>query len=82
MNDRIFANFFVPELSRARAVARRYGNIAGIWLVILAAFAVQGCNRSHEELQARRMATRVKANFCTHGAITSATPGDMTRYGP
>ena len=63
MNDRIFSNFFVPELSRARAVARRYGNIAGIWLVILAAFAAQGCNRSHEEQQARRMTTRVQSEF-------------------
>src|SRR4029453_10864935 len=63
MNDRIFSNFFVPELGRARAIARRYANVPGIWLAILAAFAAQGCNRSHEELQAGRMATRVKAEF-------------------
>jgi Glycosyl hydrolase family 47 len=30
---------------------------------MLAAFAAQGCNRSHEELQARRMAASVKAEF-------------------
>src|SRR6266542_3113896 len=52
MNERIFANFFVPELGRARAIARRYGNVPGIWLVIFAAVVAQGCNRSHEELQA------------------------------
>ena len=63
MNDRIFSNFFVPELGRVRAIARRYGNIPGIWLVILAAIAAQGCNRSHEELQARRLAERVKSEF-------------------
>ncbi|HZA38913.1 MAG TPA: hypothetical protein VE486_07195 [Candidatus Baltobacteraceae bacterium] len=60
MDDRIFSNFFVPELGRSRAIARRYGNVPGIWLVILAAFAVQGCNRSDEEQRARRMASRVE----------------------
>src|SRR5919106_4142461 len=63
MDDRIFSNFFVPELGRSRAIARRYGNVPGIWLVILAAFAVQGCNRSDEEQRARRMATRVRSEF-------------------
>jgi Glycosyl hydrolase family 47 len=69
MNERIFANFFVPEfrpLLSDRAPATKHTGrtpIFGIWLVILAAFAVQGCNRSHEELQAGRMATRVKAEF-------------------
>jgi mannosidase alpha-like ER degradation enhancer 2 len=63
MNDRIFSNFFGPELGRARAIARRYANVPGIWLVILAVFAAQGCNRSHEEVQAQRMAARVKAEF-------------------
>jgi Glycosyl hydrolase family 47 len=37
--------------------------VFGIWLVILAEFAAQGCNRSHEELQARRIAASVKAEF-------------------
>src|SRR6267142_4551014 len=62
MDDRIFSNFFVPELGRVRAIARRYGNVSGILLVILTAFAGQGCNRAHEE-QARRMAVSVKAEF-------------------
>jgi len=63
MNDRIFSKFFVPELGRARAIAHRYANVAGIWLVTLAVFAVQGCNRSHEEVQAQQMGARVKAEF-------------------
>jgi len=63
MNDRIFSKFFVPELGRARAIAHRYANVAGIWLVTLAVFAAQGCNRSHEEVQAQRMVARVKEEF-------------------
>jgi mannosidase alpha-like ER degradation enhancer 2 len=63
MNDRIFSNFFVPELGHARGIARCYANVPWLWLAILAAFAAQGCNRSHQELQARRLATRVKSEF-------------------
>jgi ER degradation enhancer, mannosidase alpha-like 2 len=37
--------------------------VFGIWLVILAAFAGHGCNRSREELQARRLAALVKSEF-------------------
>lgn len=37
--------------------------VFGICLVILAAFAAQGCNRWREEAQARRLATRVKTEF-------------------
>jgi mannosidase alpha-like ER degradation enhancer 2 len=69
MNERIFSNFFVLELRprlRDRAPATKHTRrtpLFGIWLGILAAFAAQGCNRSHEEQQARRTATRVKAEF-------------------
>jgi ER degradation enhancer, mannosidase alpha-like 2 len=41
----------------------RHTAVLWIGLVILAAFGAQGCNRSHEELQARRLATRVKSEF-------------------
>ncbi|HZA38916.1 MAG TPA: glycoside hydrolase family 47 protein, partial [Candidatus Baltobacteraceae bacterium] len=37
--------------------------VFAISLVILAAFAGQGCNRSGEDAQARRMAASVKAEF-------------------
>jgi ER degradation enhancer, mannosidase alpha-like 2 len=40
--------------------------VFGIRLLILAAFVAQGCNRSHEEVQARRLAANVKAEFL-HG---------------
>src|SRR5678816_1498186 len=35
----------------------------GIWLVILAAFAGQGCHRFREDQQARRLAASVKSEF-------------------
>jgi len=37
--------------------------VFGICLVILAAFAAQGCNKSREEVQARRLAASVKTEF-------------------
>jgi len=43
--------------------ATRRALVFGIWLVILSAFAAQGCNRSREHGQARRLAERVKSEF-------------------
>jgi mannosidase alpha-like ER degradation enhancer 2 len=63
MNDRIFSNFFVPEVGHARGIAPYYANILGICLVVVAALAGQGCNRSGEDAHARRLAQRVKNEF-------------------
>ena len=41
----------------------RHRLVFRIWLVILAAFAAQGCNRLREDAHARQLATRVQSEF-------------------